>query len=171
MMKIENPIAFNFIMQDDLYLLSNDKALYNNLDAVPEPDMEEQTPPVIYNYSGGYKKKFLIICHYTGLDTMVEKHLIALQSILNRMGFTLDDVALFNSANYPDVKINALMDFFKPGKLLLLGNDSLPAGMETLVLNKIVQLGLCPALFSFSFDEMMDDQVHKKIFWEELKRL
>jgi hypothetical protein len=166
--QIENPIAFSFIMQDELYLLNADKALYINKEA-PQPIIE--TPPVNFNYLGAHKKKFLILVHYPELEFIDEKHLAALQSVLKRLELGMDDVAIFNSAKYADVKFEQLMDFFTPQKLLLLGQAALPEGLETLALNKLQQLNKCNALFSFSFDEMMENNENKKAFWEQMKQL
>jgi DNA polymerase III psi subunit len=63
------------------------------------------------------------------------------------------------------------MYFFKPKKLLMLGKSSLPEDIELLTLNKPQQLNNCHTLFSFSFDEMMDNNENKKAFWEQMKQL
>jgi hypothetical protein len=185
-MNIENPIAFSFIMQDDIYLLSKDKEQYNNVAvsepvsilAEPEPEYVAAAPvrapepqPVNFNYLGGYKKRFLVIVHYQEHDFMHEKHFAALESTLTRLGFSRDDVAIFNRAKYIDAEFAALATYFKPEKLLLLGNGSLPTGIEAIELNKLKQLNSCPALFTFSFDEMMDSIENKKAFWEQMKQL
>jgi len=173
---IENPIAFNFIMQDELYLLNKDKTLYANINIAPPPIIEKQpvnieTQPINFNYLGGHKKKFLIIVHYPELEFIDDKHLTALENILKRMEFSVDDVAIFNNATYADVKFEHLTDFFKPQKLLLLGKNAMPEDMEALTLNKPQQLNNCSTLFSFSFDDMMDDNEKKKAFWEQMKQL
>ena len=168
-MHVENPIAFSFIMQDELYLLNKDKTLYANLNIAPPSIIETQ--PVNFNYLGGHKKKFLIIVHYPELEFIDDKHLTALENILKRMEFSVEDVAIFNNATYADVKFAHLTDFFKPQKLLLLGKSALPEDIEALTLNKSQQLNNCSTLFSFSFDEMMDDNEKKKAFWEQMKQL
>jgi hypothetical protein len=85
--------------------------------------------------------------------------------------FGLDDVAIFNRAKYPDSSFEGLKDFFKPKKLLLLGKQALPEDLAPLTLNKPQQLNNCNTLFSFSFDEMMDNNEKKKAFWEQMKQL
>jgi len=166
-MKVENPVAYRFILQDELYLLDKDKAMYAH--TAPQPIIETQ--PVNFNYLGGNKKNFLAIVHYTAFEFVDDSHLIALQSIFKRMGLDMDDVAILNRANYSDAAFEDLTGFFSPQKLLLLGTDALPAGIETLTLNRPVVLNNCSTLFSFSFDEMMDNNEKKKGFWEQLKQL
>ncbi len=166
-MKIENPATYHFIMQDDLFLLKDDRALY--IDPAPRPVIE--TPTISFNYLGGNKKNFLVITHYHNLDFIAENHLTALQSILKRMELDMADVAIFNKATYPDTIFGDLLDFFEPAKLLLLGASALPAGIEKPELNKPVTINNCNALFTFSFDEMMDNTENKKAFWEQLKLL
>src|ERR1700744_6485906 len=108
-MKVENPLAFSFILQDDIYLLNADKAQYStpvaltqeNILAEPEVAYEPAPPepvkePLSLNYLGGNKKNFLVIAHYPGYDFMHDKHLAALESTLARLGFSMDDVGIIN---------------------------------------------------------------------------
>lgn len=167
-MNIENPAAFSFIMHDEIYLLNNDKTGYSvNTTTLPTV----QTPPLNFNYLGGDKKNFLVMVHYTTAQFINDTHLTALENILKRMQYSLDDVAIFNIATYAGVTFEQLMEFFKPQKLLLLGENAIPAGTQPLVFNKLEQLNNCNTLFSFGFDEMMNNNENKKVFWEQMKQL
>jgi DNA polymerase III psi subunit len=166
--KVENPVAFSFIMQDELYLLNKDKKIYIE-SSVNQPVPEDNL--VNFHYMGGHKKKFLVVVHYPEIEFIENNHLTALENILKRLEFSIDDVAILNSATHTDIVFEALMDFFKPQKMLLLGKNALPGGIEPLTLNKPQQLSNCSILFSFSFDEMMDNNEHKKAFWEQMKQL
>jgi hypothetical protein len=173
--KVENPVAFSFIMQDELYLLSKDKAAYETK-VLPEPVVEMLPLPVLetvevkFNYLGKHKKKFLIIVHYPDLEFMAERHLAALESTLKRLEVSLDDTAIFNRAGYADVSFEQLNAFFTPQKLLILGANALPAGIEMLILNKPHSLNDCRTLYTFGFDEMMESNENKKAFWEQMKQ-
>ena len=167
-MKIENPIAFSFIMPDELYLLNKDKT---PVTAYMAPLPVTETQPDNFNFMGGNKKNFLIIVHYPEQKFIEDKHFTALESILKRLDFSVDDAAIVNRAKYADATIKQLRDFFKPKKLLLLGQPALPIGIGSLTLNKAQQLNGCHALFSFSFDEMLDNNENKKAFWEQMKQL
>jgi len=191
-MNIENPVAFSFIMQDDIYLLNKDKQPYTapvtseTVSVLAEPETEyavaaaapvptpttvAEQQPVSFNYLGGHKKNFLVIVHYPEHDFMHDKHLAALESTLTRLGFGRDDVAIFNRAKHIDAEFETITSFFKPTKLLVLGKDSVPVGIGAIELNKLKQLNSYPALFTFSFDEMMDSIDNKKAFWEQVKQL
>ncbi|HEY2582438.1 MAG TPA: hypothetical protein VGI43_11565 [Mucilaginibacter sp.] len=168
-MKVENPLAFNFIIQDELYLLNGDKDSFINKVTIPEPVIE--TTPDKLNYLGGNKKNFLVVVYYPDLEFMDDKHLTALESTLKRLGFGLEDTAIVNRATYNEISHEHLVDFFKPQKMLLLGADATPAGPEAFNLNKPKQLNNCSVLLTFSFDEMMDNTENKKSFWEQMKQL
>ena len=84
------------------------------------------------------------------------------------MDFDIDDVALLNVAKYPNLEFKNLTDFFDPKKLLLLGNAALPAGMLAITLNVPVVLNNISTLYSFNFDDMMDNTINKKVFGNRL---
>jgi hypothetical protein len=204
--KVENPVALRFVLQDDLYLLNADKAFYENRETsqpiieeiskpeiklpinVPviqeaEPEINTQTnipviqetipeiktPEPAFNYLGKNLKNFLILVHYPDQDFIADAHLAALQNILKRKDFELDDVVILNMAKYSETTIAQLAAFFKPVKLLLLGSSAIPQGMTSLTLNTPKTSGARTALYSFSFDEMMASVDNKKIFWEQMK--
>ena len=167
-MNIEHSSALPFIYQGDLFLSDKDRDFY--IANKPDPLVLKITP-VILNYLGGNKKEFLIVVYYPEEEFIKGGHLTALQSILKRMEFAMDDVAIFNKAKYPGVKFMELDEFFHPKKSLLLGNSALPGDMEAIPLNVPVVLNNISTLYSFSFDEMIDNTFNKKVFWEQVKQL
>jgi hypothetical protein len=166
--KVENPVAFRFIMQDDLYLLKNEEIVHIS-PVTPEPVAE--IPPVIFNYLGKLKKSFLIITHYTNHDFIDPNHLTSLENILKRKELAIDDVAIFNIAAHNSIDHSQIRDHFKPQKMLLLGQKATPAGLTDLTINLTKAFNDCAILYTFSFDEMMDDTDKKKAFWEQVKQL
>ncbi len=172
-MNIEHPAAFSFLLQDEIYLLNKDKIEYNKPKAVQPVKVEPatETHPVNFNYLGGNKKNFLVVTNYPGQEFIAEAHFTALENILKRLGFGLEDIAIFNKAKYDEVTFDGMRDFFKPAKLLFLGKNALPLHIETLAHNELKSIGGCSVLYSFSFDDMMDNQEHKKAFWEQIKKL
>jgi len=189
--RAENPAALRFILQDDIYLLPNDKTVIKSAvnspvaEAEPEPvstpkiepaispknEPVVETPAIQFNYLGSNKKRFLITTHYTDQEFIAADHLTALQNILKRKEHDIDDVAILNVAKNNTNSFDDLLNHFKPTKLLILGKEAIPAKMEALVINQPKQLTDCAALYSFSFDEMMDNTEHKKAFWEQMKTL
>ena len=179
-MNIDNPSALHFIMQDDIFLLNADKSMYNQpkisvekevlqsvADVAPVPD----ATPIDFSYLGKRKKDFVILVHYPDQEFIHEPHLTALENILKRKGFELDDVAILNRAKYDTASFETLMSYFNPQKMLLLGKQALPAGIANLKLNEALLMTNCAMLYSFSFDEMMESNDNKRTFWEQMKLL
>jgi hypothetical protein len=166
-MKIENPASLRFIMQEDIYLLPADKT--EQPIAITPPVLTTQVTDI--NYLGKYKKGFLIVAYYANEDYMTADHITALESILKRKEYDLDDVAIFNRFTYPDVDFEQVQTYFNPQKLLLLGENALPANLPALTFNQSQKIIEYPALYTFSFDEMMDNTPNKKVFWDQVKNL
>ncbi|MEO6849866.1 MAG: hypothetical protein ABI203_06980, partial [Mucilaginibacter sp.] len=77
-MKAEDPKALRFIFQDELYLLDEDKSLYNT---IPDRQSLTETPTVTFNYLGSNKKNFLILVNYADHEFMDDAHLTALEKV------------------------------------------------------------------------------------------
>jgi len=171
-MKIENPLAFSFVMQDEIYLLAKDKMSYPakaEPKSIPVP--VSGTPAATFNYLGENKKQFLVMAHYPGLEFMAAEHQAALESTLKRLGLGLPDVAIVNRATYPEITFEQLLDSFTPQTLLIFGHSALPGGIEAPEFNKPVNLGECNTLFTHSFNDLMESNENKKAFWEQMKQL
>jgi hypothetical protein len=175
--KTENSAALHFILQDDIFLLNQDREAYSDkvsfvVQPVPQAELlVVETKQVEFNYLGGNKKNFLITVYYPGIDFMADAHLTALQNTLKRLGFELEDVAILNLANHTEADHETISGFFSPKKMLLMGKSALLKNISTLKLNEQQTQGNCAMLFSFSFDEMMDSNEYKKAFWEQMKLL
>ncbi|TSD63907.1 hypothetical protein FFF34_015180 [Inquilinus sp. KBS0705] len=173
-MKVDNPNAYRFILEDEIYLLEKDKVSRPQpvpQPVAPTPVIEIKTPDVVFNYMGKNNKAFLILVNYSGEQFIPAAHLTALENILKGKQLGLDDVAIFNLNNYADTGIDQLTQYFKPAKLLVLGQNAMPNGISTLTLNQPTQIGGIAALYSFGFDDMMDNVANKKAFWEQMKKL
>jgi hypothetical protein len=196
--KAEHPAALRFILQEDIYLLQSDQA---GLQAVPaamlsedKPDVPvivppsevkqpapvtqapapttiKETPAQAYNYLGENKKHFLILTHYSNDDFIAADHLAALQNILKRKDYEIEDIAILNLAKAASKGILDLISHFKPEKLLILGEAAVPAGMGMPPLNQPKKMKNGVLLRSFSFDEMMNSTDNKKAFWDQMKNL
>ena len=179
-MKVDNPNAFRFIMQDEVYLLEQDKGVKaiaetpsvaeaQPIPATPEPVVE--TPNIRFNYLGSNNKNFLILVNYTTDEFIAAAHLTALENIIKRKELVLDDVVILNMANHPQANLDLISDYFKPAKLLIMGQSSVPAGIAQPKLNELFKLNGHDALYSFSFAEMMESNDNKKAFWDQMKKL
>ena len=170
-MRIEDPAALRFIIDEDLYLLDKDKTSTTiSAPGISAPGPIE-TPLPGFKYLGLNKKNFLIVVHYTTHEFIDDAHLTALQNILKRKELYLDDVAILNLANYAGFTFEHVTAYFTPERLLLMGEKALPKNTNTLLLNQPQTLGSSQALYSFSFDEMMSSNDNKKVFWDQMKTL
>ncbi|MGY3215337.1 hypothetical protein [Mucilaginibacter sp. HD30] len=164
-MKVEDPAAFRFIINEDIYLLPEDKELQSK-----KVVKEAESLPFSFNYEGKNKKKFLILTHYTEHEAIYAPHYTALEAILSRKGYQPDDVAILNIARN-DADIHAITSYFAPEKLLILGDKAIPAAMSAPEFNRLQLISGCNTLLSFCFDDMMESTDNKRAFWEQMKNL
>ena len=164
-MKVEHPAAFRFIINEDIYLLPHDK--------------EQQSKKVVkvaettlfsFNYQGKNIKNFLILTHYDDQEFINSAHFTALESILSRKGYQPEDVAILNIARN-NADLEAIVMHFAPERLLVLGAKAVPNGMTEPQFNTIITTTPYRILYSFSFDDMMDNKANKLAFWEQMKNL
>ena len=167
-MKIEYPAAFNYILTDDLFLLDTDRAFFAGGHIVTA---KQGTPKTVFNYSGGNKKSYLVITFYDDEEHIAAPHRAALENTLKRLGYEMDDIAILNLYKHQEIPFNEIKLFFSPQKLLILGSNALPGGLESAKLNKPGKVGKINTLLTYSFAEMMTDNDKKKLFWEQVKQL
>jgi hypothetical protein len=165
--KVEDPNALRFILQDEIYLLDEDKSLYSG---AQKSQPEIQTSQPVFNYLGANKKSFLILVSYPDHEFIKDDHQVALEAVLGRIGYNRDDVAILNLAKH-DAKHAQLLTFFVPKTLVILGESAIPPGMVDLKFNGIEKSEGLTVLYTFSFDEMMANVDNKKTFWEQIKNL
>jgi len=130
-----------------------------------------ETPVLTFNYLGKNAKGFLIICHYADAGIMDEKHLAALTSTLQRKELSLDDVAIVNMAKHAGATVRQIHSFFKPSRLLILGQQGILPGWDAFVFNQLLEKNGFKALYTHSFADMMADREKAKAFWEQMKQL
>ncbi len=164
-MKVEHPAAFRFIINEDIYLLPHDKEQQSK-----KVVKVAETAPFSFNYQGKNNKKFLILTHYTDQEAINPVHFTALEAILGRKGYQPDDVAILNMArNAADME--TILAHFTPQRLLVLGPKAVPTGMAEPQFNSIIATTAYRTLYSFCFDDMMDNKANKLVFWEHMKNL
>jgi hypothetical protein len=163
--KVENPAAFRFIINEDIYLLPHDKELESK-----KVVKEAESVPFSFKYEGKNKKKFLILTFYTDNEAMYAPHFAALSAILSRKGYETDDVALLNMA-HNIAGVDVITEYFQPEKLLILGEKAIPQGMSLPQLNRLELISSCNTLYSFCFDDMMENTDNKRAFWDQMKNL
>jgi hypothetical protein len=170
-MIVETPLAYGFILQDDIYLLNRDKqSLKQSAIPVPTAPPLVETPKPVYKYLGENKKKLLILVHYGSEEHIDPLHRAALERTLKRIGYEPGDIALLNLSKHGDSLFEELTSFFSPEKLLILGNNALPKGLTPPAFNKAGNANGKPVLLTFAFDDLMNSNENKKAFWEQVKQ-
>lgn len=173
-MKVESGQALRFILQDDIYLLNEDKLNYARPDNQQTPAAQRQSETVtlkpIFNYLGNNKKNFLVLTNYADHDFIADDHLAALESVLGRKNHSRDDVAIMNIAKNTSEYLE-LLSYFKPQTILMLGQESIPAGINQPKFNQVDKRDGITLLYTFAFDMMMNNVDNKKAFWEQVKSL
>ncbi|WP_158828696.1 hypothetical protein [Mucilaginibacter lacusdianchii] len=166
-MNTENAAAnLRYLLTDDLYLLNTDKEFLLNPPAAPALP---ETPAEELQYMGGNKKHFLVICHYPQEPFMPQAHLKALESTLGRISYAPDDIAIVNMAKYAEADFSRLQSQFAPQKLLVLGSDALPSGLQINSMNATQTIDNMLTLYTLSFNEMMGNKENTKLFWNQIK--
>lgn len=178
-MKVEDNNALRFILQDEIYLLNDDKIKYSattvsapvteTIPALSTPVIE--TPRPTFNYLGSNKKNFLILVNYVDHEFIKDDHLTALESVLGRLGHSREDIAILNLAKHDWADHGIVLEHFSPKTMVILGQKALPNGIPNLKFNQVKKNGAISVLHTFSFDEMMTNVDNKKAFWEQMKNL
>lgn len=173
-MTVEHPLALPYIFTDNVYLLPQEKALFNYQQvkpAEPQTDHPPAAQQMAFTYTGGYQKKFLVLVHYPGHDVMEPGHLSALESTFKRKELSFTDIGIVNLYAFADSEFIELVSFFNPEKILILGKNAVPRGLISPPLNQLIKLGDSLTLYSLSFGEMMGNKDNTKAFWEQMKVL
>ncbi|MCC8411023.1 hypothetical protein LJ707_18935 [Mucilaginibacter sp. UR6-1] len=183
-MRVEDPAAYRYLFDDDVFLLSTEKHLFNGtIQAVepagaasqqPEPQPEAETPaepvaPKPVEYLGQNKKGFIVLTHYTDTQFIATDHQAALEATLKRKDHTIDDIAIVNLGKYPDLTITQLAQQFKPRRILVLGRAAAPGELANMAFNQAGAFNNLPVLITYAFGEMMSSNDIKKAFWEQVK--
>jgi len=177
--KVEDNNALRFILQDEIYLLNDDKTQYSaptisahvteTIPAISTPVIE--TPRPTFNYLGSNKKNFLVLVNYADQEFIKDDHLAALESVLSRLGHSREDIAILNLAKLDWADHGAILEHFTPKTMVILGQKARPSGMSNLKFNQVEKTGPINVLHTFAFDEMMTNVDNKKAFWEQMKNL
>ena len=173
-MKVESGQALRFILEDEIYLLNEDKLNYAKpgdcQTPAPQSQPETITPKPVFNYLGSNKKHFLVLTHYPNNDFIADDHLAALEAVLGRKSHSREDVAILNIAKNTS-EYTELLAHFRPQTILILGQQAIPAGIDQSKFNQVEKQDGVTVLCTFFFDVMMNKVDNKKAFWEQVKSL
>lgn len=92
-----------------------------------------------------------------------------LTKILEACHLSMNDVAIVNKANLPELALSEIVEQLTPEKLILLGDFFKDWGGEDLEKNKMSSIAGCSCLFSDSLKELHTNTQLKKSFWQALQ--
>jgi len=168
-MLTEDLTALRILMNEDLYLTSEDSLREDNPDPVAlvaEPVIIiEKEPAPNFVYLGKNLKNFLILTQ----EKLQENHLKALENTLGRKQLSLDDVAVVDFSAFNSTTFKELNAVFMPQKLVLFGLKPETLGLPKIELNTITSYENCKILYTYSLNEMLGNKEKTKAFWEPMK--
>jgi hypothetical protein len=163
-LKTTNQIALRILMTDDLYIVSDQKQKSNVVKEIPLSGSAH------FNYLGENNKFILILVKDPVKDIINEEDLTMLTSILTATKIELRDAAIVNMNKYPEATFNILKQFFACRKMVLFGINPVQLDMADIDSNKTGLFKETKILATFSFNEMRNDTVKKRLFWDAMKQ-
>jgi DNA polymerase III psi subunit len=152
-----NAQALKILFNEELYAIGTSKE-----DKVVQESIE-------FNYLGGNNRFFLLLVHSPNEKYLEKQHLELLLKILQAKGLQLEDVAILNTANQPQLGFEALQTFFACAKICLFGIDPATLGLDNMASNEpFIHEGV-RVLATFSLAELEQTQHKKVAFWNVMK--
>lgn len=163
-LKTNDKLALKVLMTDDLYMV---KAQQEVSAAVPEVILVQEE--VYFKYLGENNKYILFLVDEPGGEIISQDNLKSLLNILKAKKQELRDVAILNYYAFAGTSFQQLKSFFACTKLVLIGINPSSLALSEVSANQISVHEGVKILASFSFAEMGQDEVKKRIFWNEMK--
>jgi hypothetical protein len=125
-----------------------------------------------YRWLGGRGKPILVVVRQTAAPFLTDEDLPFLTRLLNACKLTLEEVAVFNTATYPDTRPDEALSFFLPRIVLCFGvtpNDwGLPVDFPRYQLQALKE---CTFMHAPALAQLAGDTEERKQCWGSLKRL
>ena len=152
-----NAQALHILFNEELYAIGDIKEK-----KVPGESIE-------FDYLGGNNRFFLLLVHSPNEKHLEKQHLELLLKILQAKGLQLEDVAILNTANQPQLSFEALQTFFACAKICLFGIAPATLGLANTASNEpFIHEGV-RVLATFSLAELEQTQHKKVAFWNVMK--
>lgn len=170
-MQTEQAAALRILMDEDLYLTTNDfdwERKPAEVISLEELALTNQKKPKQeFTFLGKNLKNFLILTD----QKLNDNQLKALENTLARKQISFDDVAVLDFSAYSTTNLDDLHASFMPQKLVCFGLNPKELGLPEVTLNEIHQQHNCQILYTYSFTEMLGNKEKTKAFWEAMKAL
>lgn len=193
----QNNNALRLLMTEDLYILPEiEQVIPDKSEQSPEisnhntvdvpvmllteiPAQEKQDIPSQksagpekfreFTYLGENNKYFLIL-----IDEPAQKEISSIQKetllkIMSAKGLELRDLAVMNLNQYPGVTYTELKEFFSFNRITLFGIDPQKIALPAQQANQVIKLESAKILCTYTIDEMINDTLKKREFWNVMK--
>lgn len=166
------------LFTDDLYLIDESpKALSAQpvkKEPIIKPDETIQSevnvsPGTDFEYLGDNNKYFLILIEDKIHTRMNPAHQEMLLKIMGAKKLELRDLAILNINRYPEIKFDALKNFFSCNRVVLFGVTPAQIGLPAAGINKASSAGSIKILPTYSLEEMRNNDDKKREFWNVMK--
>lgn len=165
--------ALSMLMTEDLYILSEQGSVIPTqaekaIEVLAEKTVEPATVREFF-YQGENNKYFLILFDNPNHKEMSMLHKETLLKIMSAKGLELRDLAIMNLNQFRGVGFVELKEFFSFNKIVLFGIDPQRIKVPELSINKIEKLEGAKILCTFGIEEMINDTIKKREFWNVMK--
>ena len=165
--------ALRILMTEDLYILPEEENLIpENAEKIIAklPEKEAEAPEEsIFSYLGENNKYFLILFEEHQHKEMSGQHKETLLKIMSAKGLELRDLAIMNLSQFKSADFKSLKEFFSFNKIVLFGIDPQRISLPNLSLNQVETLENAKILCTFGIEEMINDTLKKREFWNVMK--
>lgn len=162
-MKASDPVALQYLMTDDIYLIQEEP--------VPQASEDRAGKSPTFNYLGENNKFMLLLIQEDSHPNLHSNELEALANILGAKRMSLKDVAIVNQRKYSTSSWKEFKAYFACSSIVLFGIDPTEVKIRTLPRNAITDFEGMQVLFTYSFAEMLSNVDKKREFWNQMKKL
>ena len=165
--------ALRLLMTEDLYILheQGSEISIKAEKTIEVPAEKTIAPKKAWNffYQGENNKYFLILFDDSNHKELSLQHKETLLKIMSAKGLELRDLAIMNLNQFQGVSFNELKDFFSFSKIVLFGINPERISLSAISLNKIEKQDNAKLLCTFGIEEMINDNIKKREFWNVMK--
>ena len=130
------------------------------------------TPQEGYRWLGGRAKPILLVVKQDSAPFLTDEDLQFVTRMLNACKLTLEDVAVLNTATYPQIQQEELLTFFSPRMLLCFGVTPAQLGLPVDFPRYQLQAWKgCTFMHAPAFTQLATDKEERKQCWASLQRL
>ncbi|QNL51271.1 hypothetical protein H8S90_06765 [Olivibacter sp. SDN3] len=162
-----DPVVLGYLMDDLIYTFQT-----NETSNVPSIDTISNKPITGYTFLGENKQHILYLIEDQQYEYFSEKALDAFSKTVQALNLSMVDVAVMNVARQStEITFEKIVHFFNPQKIIFSGPSPDQYGLPQLPLNQAAKEKNIHMLYTYTFEEMLQEINKKKTFWMQVKNL